>query len=735
MERLRNPILFFFFLIWALMDFSPVHCRTTTLVETLAQLSLEELLTLEVSSTTFFDMPPEKAPGSLYWVSSDQLDHSYVSSLGDVLRYFVPGVHLSEGYSAGPLSSTRGIASSSNSTTLFMLDGHSMNVSNGMGINTNLDLPLLGYVDRVEVLNGPCSIIHGSGAINGFVNVIPKNGRDHPGGFVNVDTAFPTDLIKAETGYGWRSYDKGDFFIYAGVAQADGIEEKDVLFDALPEANSRFSIHWQKETVRLTALVQDETVESPLKSRSFGQEYAKVAMKSVAILPEMEFPLTDTEAITMGLPIQYFEYKPDYLNPYGSDSGQDVSNLDSEFHITSNLLLKSTRFSGHQFAMGGALRFQRFQSDTTLINTPLSEVSSNSFDNSTTQSLDLLNIDIEWLETSLFLEDYFQISPSVTIFGGLRYDALHPQSFELSADGVEIEYDGASEDIMTTRLGLTWDLGGNRNIKLIYQEGYHYPGYVNFISYAGPEDPFSVEEVMGYELGYHHSFMENRYRFSLNFYYNIFENTQFLFTPDERASAEISDDSIDAGEQGSSDEDDSETFGGLEISERFVAAGFEAGFHVKLDDDTWVDLSYGLSNPHQTEASHFIKPLTDLSGDHWKGYPEHMVKFNMGRQMLDGRLAFTLGGLYSSPIQTVKENSEILGETQRERSDDLFDHHRWVINMGIRYQLSERLALTFKGENLFNNDVPATGFYYDVLNREYLTLEEPVYTLGVRWMF
>ncbi|MBF0260046.1 MAG: Plug domain-containing protein, partial [Desulfamplus sp.] len=74
-------------------------------VEALADLSLEQLMSIEVSSTSFFDMSPEKAPGSLYIIPQEQIQKSYASSISDFLEYYVPGVNISRAYSAGSLYS------------------------------------------------------------------------------------------------------------------------------------------------------------------------------------------------------------------------------------------------------------------------------------------------------------------------------------------------------------------------------------------------------------------------------------------------------------------------------------------------------------------------------------------------------------------------------------------------------------------------------------------------------
>lgn len=698
---------------------TPALSRSRTLVEELAELSIEELMSIESSSTSFFDIPPEKAPGSIYLISGDRIENSFASSISGFLEYYVPGVHISRAYTSGTLYSTRGIASSSNATTLLMLDGESMNISNGTGINTNLDLPLLGYVDRIEVLKGPCSIIHGSGSINGFVNVVQKTGKEYPGAFVNAEVGFPQGLVKTETGYGLFSRELGDLFLYAGMVESDGIKEGDIRYRYLPEINSRFSVNWKKNNFKLTTFIQSESVNSTLKFKEIDQDYSEVSMKSVAILPEMAFQLTDTEVLTVGLPVQYFEYEPNYLDFVNE-------HLDSEWQLKSKVLLKTTRFSDHHIAMGFSLVWKRIHSDNILINyDDVSHGGSTPVDkNISTQDKISFDVDSERLETALFFEDNYHLTRNVTLFAGIRYDEIYSDDYEFfQEDGISIEFDGDKQGIMTPRLGITWEPGRNQIVKFIYQEGYHYPDFLNFMIYGDLNELLQAEEVRSYELGYHRNFMENRGSFNFNVYYNVFYNMISY-----RPSSNDSDGKGDAGSgsvhgefEASPDEIES-----LE-SDRFAAAGFETTFSYAPDELTRVELSYAFSHPHTPDDSLFFSALTDKNGEYWKLYPRHTVKLNWNRRLLDGKVDVTMGCLYNRGIKTMEDNEA--GE------NDLFDHDRFVVNAALRYHLTDACSLIIRGENIFNNDVPAAGYYYDSLNRQNASLEEPIYTIGLNWKF
>lgn len=672
----------------------PAYALAKTTVESLAELSIEQLMSIEVSSTSFFDIPPEKAPGAIYLISREMIERSYASSLSDFLEYYIPGVHISGNYSSGALYSSRGIASSSNSTTLFMLDGQSMNVSNGAGINTNLDLPLLGYVERVEVLKGPCSIIHGSGSINGFINVIQKSGADNPGGFVNTEAAFPSGLVKAETGYGYVSKKAGDLFFYAGMVHSDGIEQDNIKFDSFPQANTRFSINWKKNNVKVSAFVQDEVMDSSLKFRQDSHNYSEVSMRNAAILPEIDIHLTDTEMLKLNLPVQYFEYNADYLS-------SDEDNLDSEWQIKPKLLFKTTRFADHRIAMGASVFMKGFHADNIIVDS--NAENSKSFE-----------ADVKWLETGIFMEDNFQMSRDITLFAGLRYDGIHTDSFELTGESGELEYDGNSMNMFTPRLGITWQFHENQLVKFIYQEGYHYPDYINFLTYGDINEGITAEKVKSYEAGYHLNLMEKQCLLTFNLYYNIYEDT-VNYVPDE-------------GMDTSDNENNSEQTEQVKrvTTGEFASMGFETGLRFTPDDVTWLDISYAFSRPHNTGDSPFFTKLVDDAGNSWKAYPEHTIKCNLTRSFLDEKLDLSLGCLFNGSVTT---------SDSKDSDADPFDHNRFIVNAGLRYQITPNFSVSIKGKNIFNNNVPATGYYYQSLKNKETSLEEPVYTIGLRWTF
>jgi len=684
---------------WLLPGSSWARSRVEELVNLM---SLEQLMSLEANSTSFFDTPIEKSPGSLYVIPQEVLDFSYATSLADYLAYYVPGVHISEFYDQGPLYSTRGISGGSNSTALFMLDSEMLNTSSGM--SSNLNLPLLGYSDRIEVLNGPCSLLHGSGAVNGFVNIIHKNGKDNPGTFVSMESDLAMGEVRMETGHGISEPGLGDLYLYFGAVESDSLETPAKATDAFSGPSVRTSLKWRKNRVSLTAFAQKETFQSGLtKPRdNIDEGYPTVQMDSYALMPRFQSDITDTEDMTFSIPIKYYK---EFQEASGSD---EEHSSDKEFQLKANLLFRSTRVDDHRIAAGGSATFYKRKTNSRQYDS-----FNNPKDRDAETSLVDLSLDLSWVALSAFLEDTVQLSNHLSLISGIRFDSVHSTDFELSVDGgsqTEVDFIGDYDQEFTPRIGLTYELTPTKILKFMYQQGYNYPDYSGRISANSVKD-ISTEKVQSFELGYHQSLAGSKGDFNLNLYYNIFKDTALQqFTENEEGHPIPT----------------------AVVVDQFAAVGFEASFVFHPFKDTRVDASYAFSRPWDIDGDELAGSLTNDNGDEWIIYPAHTVKLNLSKTFLSDRLDITLGCLYNNSISTLTESSHF-SETE---SADIFDHHRFVVNAAARYRLTDTLSLTLRAKNILDNDVPATGYYYEWgYSDKNTSFTRPSVYAGLNWTF
>ena len=144
------------------------------------EMSLEDLLnlTVELKTGSFLDLDIKSSPISLTLITKEQISLSGARHLSDLLEIYVPGFQYMYNKWNGIIWGMRGVAADRNTKVVFLLNGHQMNHDSRDGAMAELDLGLLGDIERVEVLRGPAGLTYGSGAIAGVVNVVTKQYKE-----------------------------------------------------------------------------------------------------------------------------------------------------------------------------------------------------------------------------------------------------------------------------------------------------------------------------------------------------------------------------------------------------------------------------------------------------------------------------------------------------------------------------------------------------------------------------
>lgn len=137
-------------------------------------------------------------------ISKDDLERSQTSVISDILRT-VPGVRIARNGGIGGITSAF-IRGGESSQTLVLIDGVRINDPSSPNAAFDFGSLLTGNVDRVEVLRGPNSVIWGSQAI---------------GGVVNIRTAVPTDPLTIEARAEYGAHDTAA--LSANVSGTSGI--------------------------------------------------------------------------------------------------------------------------------------------------------------------------------------------------------------------------------------------------------------------------------------------------------------------------------------------------------------------------------------------------------------------------------------------------------------------------------------------------------------------------------
>lgn len=141
-----------------------------------------------VISATGYAQDIKDAPASITVITGEEIANKPIRDLGDIVQE-VPGVTLDVAKTGQNNISIRGLGSD---YTLILIDGKRVNMSkgfDGQGFDATTGwLPPASMIERVEVIRGPASIIYGSDAMGGVINIITKKNPDKVTGSVGLES-------------------------------------------------------------------------------------------------------------------------------------------------------------------------------------------------------------------------------------------------------------------------------------------------------------------------------------------------------------------------------------------------------------------------------------------------------------------------------------------------------------------------------------------------------------------
>lgn len=162
----------------------------------LTQLSLENLMNVEVTSVSRKEQRLADTAAAIFVITQDDIRHSQANNIPDLLR-MVPGVQVAQINANTWAISIRGFNQQFSNKLLVLVDGRSVYLPTFSGVLWDvLDLPLEN-IERIEVIRGPGASTWGANAVNGVINIITKKASRTQGGLIaagggNLGQAFGT---------------------------------------------------------------------------------------------------------------------------------------------------------------------------------------------------------------------------------------------------------------------------------------------------------------------------------------------------------------------------------------------------------------------------------------------------------------------------------------------------------------------------------------------------------------
>lgn len=145
--------------------------------DALFDLPLQQLMEIEIYTASQQTEKAVESASITSVITSQQLQQWGVRNVYEALS-FIPGVVRNETYMGYSVLTFRGVTPGLfNNKALFMINGHPA-YENLFG-SSHLEYVPLEVIDRIEVVRTPASVLYGTQAVSGVVNVITRQGSDN----------------------------------------------------------------------------------------------------------------------------------------------------------------------------------------------------------------------------------------------------------------------------------------------------------------------------------------------------------------------------------------------------------------------------------------------------------------------------------------------------------------------------------------------------------------------------
>ena len=198
---------------------APIALGADTPILDIKQLTLEELMEINVYSAARRLQPVQETPSATYVLTNEDIRRARVTSIPEALR-LVPGVQVARVDANKWAVSIRGFNTRTANKLLVLIDGRSVYDPLFSGVLWEARDVTLEDVERIEVVRGPGGTLWGSNAVNGVINIITKHARDTQGGLIAAGGGTEERAFGAAR-YGWQPRDDQHARLYAKSFERD----------------------------------------------------------------------------------------------------------------------------------------------------------------------------------------------------------------------------------------------------------------------------------------------------------------------------------------------------------------------------------------------------------------------------------------------------------------------------------------------------------------------------------
>jgi len=398
-------------------------------------------------------------PLSVSQISKQDIENSGQMNILPALNEFVPGIFVTERNILGfGVSSTgagsitmRGISSSPNTDVLVLVDGNPQ--YQGIFGHPLSDAYVASDVEKVEIIRGPASLLYGSNAMAGVINIITKK-QNEDGLKVNLGASYGS--YNTQKYYGTVGFKKDKLSLYASVNhdQTDGIR-----------ANTDFNINNGYAKV----------------GYEINKNYDLIADFSIAKYNANDNGPVNLPAAPLNIDIT---------------RGKTSVSLENKFQNSEGAFKIYHNFGTHDLSVGfhstdrnsGAMLYQTFKmaSNTNItVGAEFKQYGGKVNQMFISDSLYLIN------DLAVYAYAQQKLFEKLTISAGLRLESNTKFGNELIPLG-----------------GLTYNLSDNTTFKASVSKGFRSPTIMELYLYA-PNPDLQAERMMNYEISWLQSLLNN----------------------------------------------------------------------------------------------------------------------------------------------------------------------------------------------------------------------------------
>jgi iron complex outermembrane receptor protein len=209
----------------------------------LADLTLEQLTNIKVTSVSRRSESLADAPASIYVISAEDIRRSGARTLPEALR-LAPNLDVARADANQYAISARGFNSTLANKMLVLIDGRTVYSPLFSGVFWEAQDVMLEDIDRIEVIDGPGGTLWGSNAVNGVINIITRSSKDTQGALAAAGTGTVDRAGVAR--YGGQVGGDGTIRLYAKSSQEMQTTHADGTYvgDASYRSQAGFRADW-----------------------------------------------------------------------------------------------------------------------------------------------------------------------------------------------------------------------------------------------------------------------------------------------------------------------------------------------------------------------------------------------------------------------------------------------------------------------------------------------------------